>query len=164
MSGPIATGKKDTWQRWDYCTRLSIVKNVNRYKQSLCEPDGKQRAKVTAFIAQKKSRQEHIPVLGKYVDRFKVEPLHCTKNAWQYWFTIALAIAMQYTAGSLLKSVKSFSNLPSSSALSLFMLCVKNVMKYGRLFKYFSRWFGERRKSGVNYTYRFTGLESKKFS
>ena len=40
------------------------------------------------------SRQESSPALGKYVDSFKAEPLHCTTNAYQYWLMIALAIAM----------------------------------------------------------------------
>ena len=51
-----------------------------------------------------------------------------------------------------------------SSVLSKFMACVKTAAKCGRVFKNFSRWFAEKRKSGINYSFRFTGLKSKKFS
>ena len=37
-------------------------------------------------------------------------------------------------------------------------------MKCGRLFKSFSRWFREKRENKISFSYRFTGLESKKFS
>ena len=36
-------------------------------------------------------------------------------------------------------------------------------MKCGRLYKNFCRWFSEKRKKGLPYSYRFTGLESKRF-
>ena len=52
---------------------------------------GKQRSHITKFIAQNKLRQEFVPLLGKYVDLLKVEPLHSTNNAWQNWFSAALS-------------------------------------------------------------------------
>ena len=36
-------------------------------------------------------------------------------------------------------------------------------MKYGHLYKNFCRWFSEKRKKGLQFSYRFTGLESKRF-
>ena len=39
------------------------------------------RAKVTSFIAQKHSRQEFEPVVGKLIDRAHVDPLHLKNNA-----------------------------------------------------------------------------------
>ena len=39
---------------------------------------GKQRSHITKFIAQNKLRQEFVPLLGKYVDLLKAEPLHNT--------------------------------------------------------------------------------------
>ena len=40
------------------------------------------RAKVTSFIAQKHSRQELEPVVGKLIDRAHVDPLYLKNNAW----------------------------------------------------------------------------------
>ena len=42
---------------------------------------GKQRSHITKFIAQNKLRQEFVPLLGKYVDLLKAEPLHNTSFA-----------------------------------------------------------------------------------
>ena len=39
---------------------------------------GKQRSRITKFIAQNKLRQEFVPLLGKYVDLLKAEPLRNT--------------------------------------------------------------------------------------
>ena len=39
---------------------------------------GKQRSHITKFIAQNKLRQEFVPLLGKYVDLLKAEPLRNT--------------------------------------------------------------------------------------
>jgi len=36
--------------------------------------------------------------------------------------------------------------------------------KVGRLCNSFNRWFSEKRKKGISLSYRFIGLESKKFS
>ncbi len=54
MGGSI--GKSGgTWQPWDYKGRLEIVKKVEKFKKTLKDPVGKQRGKVTAFIASNKS-------------------------------------------------------------------------------------------------------------
>ena len=55
---------------------------------------GKQRSHITKFIAQNKLRQEFVPLLGKYVDLLKVEPLHSTNNAWQNWVSAALSVVI----------------------------------------------------------------------
>ena len=99
-----------------------------------------------------------------YVDFVKAEPLHNTKNAWQQLFTFMLAIAMHYTNPKELKSVTELTGLSSSAPIVQFIYCIRNVVKCGRLFKSFSRWFREKRKNKISFSYRFTGLESKKFS
>jgi hypothetical protein len=43
------------------------------------------------------------------------------------------------------------------------MNCVKNTVKCVRLYKSFSRWFREKRPKNITFSYRFTGLESKRF-
>ena len=51
---------------------------VEKSKKRLKDPMGKQRSHITKFIAQNKLRQEFVPLLGKYVDLLKAEPLHNT--------------------------------------------------------------------------------------
>ena len=51
-------GTDATWQPWNYQDRLKTAKKVENFKNRLRNPSGKQRSKVTQFIAQNKSRQE----------------------------------------------------------------------------------------------------------
>ena len=54
---------------------------MEQSKNRLKDPKGKQRSHITKFIVQSKSRQEFLPLLGKYVDLLKAEPLHHTSFA-----------------------------------------------------------------------------------
>ena len=161
--GGTIGGLEATWQPWDYTKRLVMAERVVKLKSKLRDPMGKQRNEVTKFIAQNKSRQEFVPPLGKYVDLLKAEPLHNTNNAWQSWFLTALAIVMHYTHQNHLKAATAVSDLPDSSPLLTFLKCLKDTLKCGRLYKAFLRWFSEKRKKGISFSYRFTGLESKYF-
>ena len=134
-----------------------------KFKTKLQDPVGKQRNKVTKFIAQNKSRQEFVPPLGKDVDLLKAEPLHNTNNAWQSWFLTALTIVMHNINQNHLKPATAVFDLPDSSPLLAFLRCLKDTLKCGRLHKAFLRWFSEKRKKGISFSYRFTGLESKYF-
>ena len=71
---------------------------------------------------------------------------------------------MQYTNQAQLKASTVFSDLPVSSPVTTFLKCVRETVKCGRLYNSFLRWFSEKRKKGIQFSYRFTGLESKKFS
>ena len=157
-------GPKETWQPWDYKKRIEVAEKVEKFKAKLKDPEGKQRAEVTKFIAKEKSRQEFVPPLGKFVDLVKAEPLHNTNNAWQQWFSALLTLAMQYTDQAKLKTATAVSDLPNTSPVVAFLNCVRGTAKCGRLYNSFNRWFSEKRKKGISFSYRFTGLESKRFS
>ena len=161
--GGTIGGLEATWQPWDYTKRLVMAERVVKLKSKLRDPIGKQRNEVTKFIAQNKSRQEFVSPFEKYVDLLKAEPLHNTNNAWQSSFLTALAIVMHYTHQNHLKAATAVSDLPDSSPLLTFLKCLKDILKCGRLYKAFLRWFSEKRKKGISFSYRFTGLESKYF-
>ena len=162
INGTIG-GPEATWQPWNYTNRLAVAEKVVKLKTKLQDPMGKQRNEVTKFIAQNKSRQEFVPPLGKYVDLLKAEPIQNTNNAWQSWFLTARAIVMHYTNQNHLKAATAVSDLPDSSPLFAFLRCLKDTLKCGRQLKAFLRWFSEKRKKGISFSYRFTGLESKYF-
>ena len=107
LSKSRATSKSCEDSRGKPChgKTAKTVKKVENFKNRLHDPSGKQRSKVTQFIAQNKSRQESLPPLGKYVDIIKPDPLHNTNNAWQQWFMTMLAVAMQYTENNQLKCI-----------------------------------------------------------
>jgi len=47
------------------------------------------------YIAKQNSRQEFLPVLGSYIDKAHVEPLHLKNNPWQYFFKAVLTEAIR---------------------------------------------------------------------
>ena len=57
-AGGSIGGTDATWQPWNYQDRLKTVKKVENFKNRLRDPSGKERGKVTKYIAQNKSRQE----------------------------------------------------------------------------------------------------------
>ena len=70
---------------------------------------------------------------------------------------------MQYTNQSHLKAATTFSDLPDSSPLLVVLKCLKDNVKCGRLHKAFLRWFSEKQKKVMIFSYGFTELESKYF-
>ena len=150
LVAPLEVQMPHGWQPWNYHEdRLKTAKKVENFKNSLRNPSGKERGKVTKYIAQNKSRQELLPPLGKYVDIVKPDTLHNTSNAWQQWFMTTLAVAMQYTEDNQLKAVTLLSDMPSSSVVVKFLHCIKDGPKCALLFKNFARWFSEKRKKGM---------------
>ena len=70
---------------------------------------------------------------------------------------------MHYTHQNHLKTATAVSDLPDSSPILAFLKCLKDTLKCGRQYKAFLRWFSEKWKKGIAFSYRFTGLESKYF-
>ena len=116
--------------------------------------DEKDQNKVTAYIVNNKSKQEFYPPQGQYADKVKAEPLHYTNNAWQQWFLSLLMVAMPMTNQ---KAANSVSSLPKLAVLSLFLTHLKYTVKCDRLHKNICDWFAEKRKKGLDFSYRFTG-------
>ena len=76
------------WHPWKYCERITKATEVEKKKAEVNKTNLKpatKREKVTSFISQQKSRQEFPPLVGKFIDCAKAEPLHLKNNAWQHW-------------------------------------------------------------------------------
>ena len=73
-----------TWQPWSYSKRVSVFEKVEKLKKKIevqkCSAKTK-RNKITSFIAGEKSRQEFEPLLGPFLERAHIEPLHVKNNA-----------------------------------------------------------------------------------
>ena len=162
MGGSIGE-KNSTWQPWNYSKRIAMAKKVELYKKTPRDLV-KQRSHVTKYIANGGSWQEFPPPLCKFVDLAKAEPLHNMNNAWQNWFTVLLAKAFHCSNKDLLTALTSFSFVPVTSPFAKVLNSVKETVKCGRLYKNYCRWFSEKRKKGLPFSYRFTGLESKNFA
>jgi hypothetical protein len=92
------------------------------------------------------------------------EPLHNMNNSWQNWFMLLLSIALYLSNQAFLKSCNNIAAVPKTFPLIRVLECIKETVKCGRLYKSYCRWFNEKKKSGVAFSYRFTGLESKRFA
>lgn len=76
-------------------------------------------SKLLAFIAKEvRSRPYQFPLVGKYIDVKKQEPLHLKNNTIKERFMILFKIVM---AESRLWSVKSFKDVPGNSLLRTFV-------------------------------------------
>lgn len=159
-NGSIGTDPSSTWHPWNFQQRLEIAKKVVEFKSK--QKAEVSRSKVTQFIAKSKSRQEIDPPLGRFVDKCMAEPLHVTNNVWEHWFKLVLTIAMNLCKG--IKQSSSLSSLTDDEVIVKFLKCLKNVAKCSRLCKNVEQWFNEKRPKGLEFSYRFTGKESKNLS
>ena len=93
---------------------------LKKYKSKLTQKQLVDRTKVTQFIASQKSRQEFEPILGPFVDKAVVEPLHLANNNWQFLFTYVI-----YSKTVIPSSAKKITDLPKSSYLRKFLSRLK---------------------------------------
>ena len=168
MYGSIGAGPKDTWQEWKYSVWKENCNSQEGWKIESKTPGSFRKAKKLVrsqswFRRRNQGRNlsHHLVSLWIWLNQ---NPCINTNNAWQQWFTNLLTVVMQYTNDSQLKSATTLSDMPDASPLIKFLTCVRETAKCSRLYNSFVRWFGEKRKKGISFSYRFTGLESKNFS
>jgi hypothetical protein len=163
VSGSFGHGGSNTWKPWKYSERVSVAKAVVNMKKKVemqnIKPATK-RTKITAFIAQKQSRQEFVPLVGKLVDLAHVDPLHLKNNA--------CALAQRYLLNEIigmsnLSSSILFSQVPASSPFCKYIMTMKSKCKLSRLANQVIRWFNETKSAGREFDYRFTGKDSRLF-
>ena len=160
MGEMFATTPDDYFKPWNYQKRLQVVKRVGKYKSKLTQKQLVDRTEVTQFIASQKSRQEFEPILGPFVDKAVVEPLHLANNNWQFLFTELLTYVI-YSKTVIPSSAKKITDLPKSCCLRKFLLCLKKKLKANRLHNSILRWFREGRKSSIAFNFMFTGQETR---
>lgn len=162
LNGSLGTGEKSKWKPWGYAQRLAHAKKVISLKTTVDN-----RAKVLQTIAGMQSRQEHLPVLGKYCEKVFVEPLHLKNNACQQLNKLVLFEFLKRTEEKLLK--KPFHDAGfMASPIGQYLDCLKNKMKAGKFHIRLCRWLRETKinLSGggtPDCTIRFTGEDSMKF-
>ena len=118
------------------------------------------REKITSFISQKKSRQEFLPLVGKFIDRAKAEPLHLKNNAWQQWNS---SVLMYSLSRSHLGECESISDVSPNSCFGKYYHTIRFNVKTTSLAKKIRKWFAGDRTKNKPLEYRFTGKESRLF-
>ena len=108
-----------------------------------------------------KSRQEEIPLVGKYIGNAYCEPLHLKNNVVKEMFLKVMNITLSETI--LPKTLKSFYDLSESNFL--FDIINKNGMNCNFLAKKIIVWFNENQnaKKQKEFAFRFRGKESYKY-
>ena len=151
------------WRPWDYETQVKVVKQVEKLKETLSKSkssENTKRSKVTSFIAEKQSRQEFSPRIGKLINKAHVEPLHLKNNACALMFKHVLLFSIEKS--ELSKSINEFSKVSNLSPFARLISSLKNQCNMSRLAK-IMRWFDERKGNPKSFDYRFTGQESRRF-
>lgn len=162
IHGTFGREAKNTWKPWEYSDRMKVVKSVEQLKNKISKKklyDTTKRSKVTGFIAEKKSRQEFEPLLGKIVDRAHVDPLHLKNNACAHAHRYLLNEVISHS--NLTETI--FSKIPSNSPFAKYINAMKTKCKHSRLANKIVRWFNETGANGKAFDYRFTGKDSRLF-
>lgn len=106
VKGTFGPGPSKKWKPWVYDKRVAVARDVEKLKKQVSKQkvsEKTQRKKVTDFISSKGSRQEFVPLVGKFIDRTRVEPLHPKNNSCQQLFNLILyeSIGMSVLASSI---------------------------------------------------------------
>ncbi|CAB4033702.1 Hypothetical predicted protein [Paramuricea clavata] len=153
-----------TWQPWSYNKRVQVSKKVKKFKEKVekqkCSSKTK-RGKITTFIADEKSRQEFEPLLGHFLDRAHIDPLHVKNNACQQIFKLILYHSIGKS--NITSNVAHFNDLSNSTSFSRLVNCLLKTAKLVRLAKKVKRWFNDTKATGQDFKYRFTGQDSRLF-
>ena len=151
------------WKPWSYAERLNVAKKVANFKKKLSNKVSEKtnRSKVTNFIASNHSRQEFLPLIGKLSDKVMVEPLHLKNNGSQQLHAMFLQQVLSIC--SLPFQLNSISELPHTSPMSKYLVAMECQVKATRLKKQLVKWLMDERTRNKDFTYRFTGKDSKLF-
>ena len=98
VKGTFGTQSSNKRKPWNYLQRINVVNKVEAFKKRVALEkisEKAKRSKITDFIAKQNSRQEYVPLLGSYIDKAHVQPLHFKNNAWQYFFKAVLTEAIR---------------------------------------------------------------------
>ena len=155
---------KHQWTPWVYKKRLSVAKQVVDLKKKIVKSKlskNTQRNKITSYIAEKQSRQEYCPRIGKLIDKAHVEPLHLKNNTCALMFRHILEFAI--AKSNLASNVNDFSSVNPQSPFSKLISNMRYESNLSRLAKKVIKWFNETKANSKSFDYRFTGHESRRF-
>ena len=79
VKGTFGAVPGNKWKPWVYDKRVAVARVVEKIKKQVSKQNVSEktkRKKVTDFISSEGSKQEFVPLVGKFIDRTHVEPLH----------------------------------------------------------------------------------------
>jgi len=160
--GPEPT---NTYKPWTYSHRVKVAGAVLKYKNKISKEtiaESTKRSKVTKFIAERKSRQEYHPLLGKLVNNIHVDSLHLKNNACAHAHNCFLDELLKQCS-KVTDNYSSFSKLPSTCKFVHYVETLQSKCNLKRLSKKVIKWFDEGKAGKDSFDYRFTGRDSRMF-
>ena len=122
------------WEPWSYASRLRISKHVENLRQIVNKQNisdkTKRKKKITIYFIGK-SHQEFQPLIGSFINRAHVDPLHSKNNACQQLFQLILEESIGKS--SISATVTTFNAVPVKSAFFKLVFALKEQAKMGRL-------------------------------
>ena len=107
------------------------------------------------------SRQEEVPLVEKYINCAKAEPLHLKNNTVKELFHKLMKISI---SSSNLSGCKSFKSISESSLFYKFVTFIRSKMFCNYLSNKIIRWYNEKcGKVEQEFSFRFRGKESKAY-
>ena len=160
LSAKLGTSWTCKWKPWRYEDRLTVAKQMAQFKKRLSNNVTKtNRTKITKLIASKNSRQEFFPLIGRLCDKAVVEPLHLKSNTVQHLHSLILKVVLSIS--SLPANLSNLSELPQSNPMMRYLKAMECDVKAGRLKKQLAKWLIDDRSRDKDFSYRFTGKDSK---
>ena len=158
------SGRKNDWMPFTYEKRLRDVKLVQQKKQLLSKKQitsSTFRTNVTTYIRSLGSRQEFVPLVGKYVDKARAEPLHLKNNVCKEMFMKIYVIVLELS--NVDPCIKQFKDIPADDIISRFVQFVLKEMKLNKLSKKLKEYWNDCRHSRNpgQFSFRFRGEESR---
>jgi len=150
------------WHPFSMEKRIADAKKVTEKKEQLKKKKSVNRTQITTFISKElKSRQEYLPLVGKYIDYAKSEPLHLKNNCVKEMFMKVLNKVVLPEA-NIPTTVKAFSDLQENNLFKIFITYVHHDMSCNKLSKKLTTWFNENKTQKDNkvFNFRFRGKES----
>ena len=158
----FGTSKTNFWKSFPCGKRVSDPEKASRKNEELEKLNSAQtlkRSKLTSFISNElKSRQLKFPLIGKFIDMAKAEPLHLKNNTVKERFMCLFRIGVSQ---SKLQSVKCYREISAEYLYYKIVNFIRTAMNCNFLHKNIVRWFNDNLgKTEKDFTFRFRVKES----
>ena len=130
IKGTFGDDDTDTWKPYTYAQHLSLADRVAAFqaadaKSGLTQNPTHVPNRLTSFTSDTlECRQVEKPLIGKYTDLSKLEPLHCKNNTVKELFVKLLKHACNITN---IGNTKKFNNRARNQSLPMFVSYVHSV-------------------------------------
>ena len=154
-------GPDEYWEPWSEEDKVKQVKEVNTFKakQNTKLKAKTRRQQLLNHMAERGSRQEHLPYMGQYCEMKRPDPLHLRNNCWEGWHTEVLTSVVRRSSNvGKISDIATMEDCPLKS----YLLTLQEI-KANILLRKVLEWWNDDKK-GKTFATRFTGETSLKIA